>query len=304
MGHLPAWVPQQPFQPAPLLGCDPPPLTCGQALQVERRATIRQMDRHAHEAQGGKTNGCGHPPHLAIAPLPKADLKPGSRNLPPHPDRWLAFRQARILQSPGLGRQGATPLDLQALAQLPQSLLADKALHLHPVGAAMPPSGVGEAMLQPAVGGEQQQPFTVGVEAPGGVDAGVIDPVGQATPAAAGLPAELTENPVGLVEEEGVQGWRLDSGAAAATPEVDNADRDQQQTQVHRERWQHHRPLCRAAHPKAQGEQRRRRRRRTASGMVAAQAGPKTRETGTACPVLRQDRRRLGRGRLRWMVIH
>lgn len=115
----------------------------------------------------------------------------------------------------------------------------------------MAPAGVGETVLQPAIGRQQQQALAVGIEATGGIDAGMINPVGQAAPSAAWLPAELAENPVGLMEEEGVQGRARESDAAAGTPEIDDADRDQQQSKIHREGRQNHGQGSGADHPKA-----------------------------------------------------
>jgi hypothetical protein len=70
------------------------------------------------------------------------------------------------------------------------------------------PAGIGEPLLQPAIRGEQQQALTIGIKTAGRIDIRAGDPVSQAGPAAAWFRAELAKDAVGLVEEEGVQGWR------------------------------------------------------------------------------------------------
>ena len=61
---------------------------------------------------------------------------------------------------------------------------------------------VSEALLQTAVAGEDQQPLAVGIESTRGVHLGHINKVAQATPAASLLRRELTQNPVGLVQQQ------------------------------------------------------------------------------------------------------
>ena len=147
-----------------------------------------------------------------------------------------------FVQPFGTRRQGALPLNHQALAQVLQGLRLGEALHLHPVATPVAPGRIGEALLQTAVAGEQQQAFAVGIEAAGGVDVRDRDVIGQATPAAARFRCELAEHPVGLVEQQGGQRRlrALRSGCLAGAPEVHHADRDQQQAQIHRNGRQDH----------------------------------------------------------------
>src|SRR3546814_2431168 len=55
------------------------------------------------------------------------------------------------------------------------------------------------SVLKRAIVREHQQSFAVGIEAPGGIDAGNRDEILEGLPAAFG--AELTENPEGFVEQ-------------------------------------------------------------------------------------------------------
>ena len=61
---------------------------------------------------------------------------------------------------------------------------------------------VSEALLETAVAGEDQQPLAVGIEPARGIHLGHINKVAQATPAASLLRRELTQNPVGLVQQQ------------------------------------------------------------------------------------------------------
>ena len=76
------------------------------------------------------------------------------------------------------------------------------ALHLDPILSPVAKSRVGEALLQPAVVGEQQQPFAVGIEPPSSVNIWDWDPVGKASPAALSFRCELTQNPIGLMQQK------------------------------------------------------------------------------------------------------
>jgi hypothetical protein len=50
-----------------------------------------------------------------------------------------------------------------------------RALDLHPIHLRQLRAGLRDARLQPSVGREHDEPFAVGVEAPGRVDAGHVD---------------------------------------------------------------------------------------------------------------------------------
>jgi len=66
----------------------------------------------------------------------------------------------------------------------------------------MAPAGIGESVLQPAIAGEQQQAFAIGIEAARRVHLSLRDPVGQAAPGTAGFTAELAKHAIRLVKEE------------------------------------------------------------------------------------------------------
>ena len=100
----------------------------------------------------------------------------------------------------------------------------------------MAPGGIGQPLLQSSVAGQQQQAFAIGIQPPRCIDTGNLDVMGQATPATALFGGELTENAVGLVEQEGGQG----SGGLASLPEIHNPDRDHQQTEIHRNGGENH----------------------------------------------------------------
>ena len=57
-------------------------------------------------------------------------------------------------------------------------------------------------MLQAAIGGEEEQPFAVGVQTTCRINIRNIHPVGKAAPSAARFRCELTEDAVGLVKQK------------------------------------------------------------------------------------------------------
>jgi hypothetical protein len=97
----------------------------------------------------------------------------------------------------------------------------DIAFDLGPIAAPMAKTWVCEPLLQPAVAGEQQQPFAVGIQTACRIDLWNRDEISQASPAAARFWGELAQHPVGLVEEKA--GQESTSGFAGF-PEVDRAD--------------------------------------------------------------------------------
>jgi len=96
---------------------------------------------------------------------------------------------------------------------------------------------VGKPLLQPAVTGKQQQPFAIGIQTAGRIHLRNRDEISQALPAAASFWRELTQNPVGLVEE---QGGQEPSSGFAGFPEVDGANRNEQEAQIHGNRGEQH----------------------------------------------------------------
>ncbi|MCY1437708.1 hypothetical protein D9M71_538810 [compost metagenome] len=78
---------------------------------------------------------------------------------------------------PRFSRQGRPIVQFHAIAQALQLLVARLAFHLHPVGLGQLVLGVGDARLQPAIIGQQQQAFAVAVQSPGRVHARDIDVV-------------------------------------------------------------------------------------------------------------------------------
>ena len=91
---------------------------------------------------------------------------------------------------------------------------------------------IGEALLESAVAGEDQQAFAVGIESSRGVHLGHVNKVAQATPAASRFRRELTQKPVGLVQQQRRQVQRFFAGP----PQVDHANGDQQQAEIQAQR--------------------------------------------------------------------
>jgi hypothetical protein len=96
-------------------------------------------------------------------------------------------------------------LDAETFAKPSQLGFLDLPLHLNVVGAPMAPAGLAQAGLQGAVGGEDQQTFTVRVQPARGVNPGNGKDLGECAPAAVRLRGELAEDSIGLVQQNGLQ---------------------------------------------------------------------------------------------------
>ena len=79
----------------------------------------------------------------------------------------------------------------------------NQTLDLHPVGSPVAEAGVGESLLQATVLSEDQKPLAVGIQSAGCIHIRHINPVGQTPPTASGFSGELTENPEGLMKQQG-----------------------------------------------------------------------------------------------------
>ena len=66
----------------------------------------------------------------------------------------------------------------------------------------MAEAGVCQSLLQTTIGGEEEQPFTVGVQTTCCIDIRDIHPVGKAAPSAARFRCELTQDAVWLVQQK------------------------------------------------------------------------------------------------------
>ena len=139
-------------------------------------------------------------------------------------------------------RTGQTALDHHATPQFLQAfgMGSCQSFNLGPVAAPMSTGRIGEPLLKTAVVRQQQQTFAVSIEPARRIDPWNIDEAGEVIPVAAWLWRELTEHPVGLVEQNGCQ-WsvRVPSGPACI-PEIDHTDRDQQKAQAGIEGGENH----------------------------------------------------------------
>ena len=81
-----------------------------------------------------------------------------------------------------------------------QRTLVRLAFHLHPICLGQLMAGIGNTGLKRAVVGQQQQPFGVGIEPSGRIDAGTIDDIGEATMRRRGR--ELADDAKGFVEQK------------------------------------------------------------------------------------------------------
>ena len=103
-----------------------------------------------------------------------------------------------------LGRAGDAVLQHDAATQLVQRRIGDVTLDLHQIGLGQLEFGVGDARLEAAVVGKQQQALAVEIEPAGGVDGGDIDIGRQRRAVRSGGAAigELAEDAIGFVEQQ------------------------------------------------------------------------------------------------------
>jgi len=116
---------------------------------------------------------------LAVAAFTDTDLQPGGGHRLAEPHGRIPWPQLRFVDDPRLSGQGEAILQFQAAAQRFQIGIRGCAFHLYQVPLPGPLARVGEAVGQPAVVGEQEQPFAVPVEPAGGVDPLQRNVVGQ-----------------------------------------------------------------------------------------------------------------------------
>ena len=142
----------------------------------------------------------GHAPHLAVAPLHDCYLQPAGGDLFALAYGRVAWPHRRVIHDARPGGQGHAVVEFHTGAKGGQFLLARDAFHLHPVGLGGLLSRLGEACLQLAVVGEQQEPFAVSIQPARGIDAGLFDVILEGL--AARLVGELAEHHVRLVQEQ------------------------------------------------------------------------------------------------------
>src|SRR4029077_189584 len=104
----------------------------------------------------------------------------------------------RFIDEAREGRCGLKIAEIYAVTQLGECRLTRRAFHLGPIDLGELVTWIRYACLQCAVVRQQQQSFTVGIEAASGVHAREVDVVGKR--AAAGFGAKLADHTKRLVE--------------------------------------------------------------------------------------------------------
>jgi len=167
-------------------------------------------DGDADQAQGGQAGGGGHAADLAVAAFDEGEFEPGGGNGGAEADGRGAGGQVRLeVELADLSGAGEVVLNADAAAEEFEGFGGWAAFDLGPVGAGVGEAGIGEAVLEGAIGGEQEEAFGVAVEAAGGVDVGDLEVVREGGVGSTGLRGELGEDAVGFVEEEGAGHQRM-----------------------------------------------------------------------------------------------
>ena len=137
-------------------------------------ATAAEPDRpdaDAHQTECGQPRGGGHSAHLTVAALGENQLDPGRWDQAAEPDGGIARWQRRLgVQHPDTRRTRLAALNHHALSELGQGCFRRRPLHLSPIRARVLEPRIGKPVLQRSIAGEQQQPLTVRIQAPGGKD--------------------------------------------------------------------------------------------------------------------------------------
>jgi len=177
----------------------------------------------ADKTQGGETQVGRHATHLAVAALTDAELQPAGWDGLALADGGIARPHRRFGHQAHPGRQRHAIFEFNPPAPLLQIRCAGGAFDLYPVGFPQFVAGLGQAGLQRAVIGEQQQPFAVTIQTAGGIDVADRNIILQGF--APGRIGELAKYHVGLVEENhlafGWRRWRSPGVAARSCGRVD-----------------------------------------------------------------------------------
>jgi hypothetical protein len=146
-------------------------------------------------------DGCGHPAHLAVSTFGQLQLQPGGRDRGTKADRWKARPQIRrFIDSPDFGGAGHAVAQRDTVHQTAQHLIVGETFNLRPVSFDEAMLRVSDLRLPGSVVGEEQQPFTVGVEPASSVNIGDIDKIRQRRTSA--IASELAQDTVGFMEAQ------------------------------------------------------------------------------------------------------
>ena len=141
----------------------------------------------------------GHTPNLSVQSFAQRHLQPGSRHIFAEADRHGTIRQLwNVAQQPNFSRSGFLAVQRNTVPQLPQGLLARDTFNLREIHFRQLMQRVCDMMRQRTVRRQQQQPFTIQIEATSCIDPRQIDIVRQCRPSL--WVGKAGQHPVGLVE--------------------------------------------------------------------------------------------------------
>jgi hypothetical protein len=130
-----------------------------------------------------QANRGGHPADLPVAALGDGELEPGGGNGFPEPDGRDSWGQVRGgLDKTDLCRAGWTVVQDDSGSQERERLLFGNAFDLGEIRLREMELRTGELVLQPAHGGQEEQPFAVEIEAAGWIEPGNGDEVLERSP--------------------------------------------------------------------------------------------------------------------------
>ena len=143
-----------------------------------------------------------HAADLAIAAFFEGQFNPGIRDVSAvangriaRPWLWAGIEDA------SLGRASAVTGEQDSGREPFHGIGGWGAFNLSPVGTRVSELWIGEPVLESTIVGEQDEPFAVVIEPPGGIDIGDIYEIGECARCLRGA-GELAHDVVGLVEED------------------------------------------------------------------------------------------------------
>ncbi|CAM2149065.1 protein of unknown function [Pararobbsia alpina] len=147
------------------------------------REQVERADRYPHEPQCRKADGGRHAAHLAVFAFRDLHFDPRRRNLRAITHRRYALPEMiRRIDAPCTTRLCHIVAQVDAAFERAQRVVADSAVDLRPVAFDKFVTGFGDARLQGAVVGQQEEPFAVGVEPSRRIDTWHVDVRGKRGP--------------------------------------------------------------------------------------------------------------------------
>jgi len=167
----------------------------GQAFDRQR------ADRDPDQTKAGVTDRGRHPANLPVPTFAKNQANPGRGHVLAEPDRHGPGPKAGwFFDEFDIDRLAWTVRQAEPSSKLIQRFFCRNPFDLSEIGFGVIEAGIGEAMCEPTVVGQQQEAFAIEIEPADRIDAGCVNIVRKCR-AALGI-GEFREDAVGFVEKD------------------------------------------------------------------------------------------------------